>query len=164
MTTRILVPQLDANTIDVTVTAWHKQPGDAIREGENIAEITTDKAAFELEAPASGTLLTILAAPKSVVPAGYILGIIGAAGQSDATAEADNNATLAAYRTATGAPVPAATTTTPVADAQKPAARVRATPKARRLARQQGLDLALIQRETGAEVIDEAVLTAYSNR
>ena len=155
--TRILVPQLDANTIDVTVTAWRKRPGDAVREGESLAELTTDKAVFDLEAPASGTLLAVLAAPKSVVPSGYILGVIGAAGESDAAAEAENAAILAAYRAATGTAAPAAA----AAAAAKSAARVRATPKARRLAQQRGLDLARVQAETGAEVIDETVLAAY---
>jgi len=157
--TRILVPQLDANTIDVTVTAWRKRPGDAVREGESLAELTTDKAAFDLEAPASGTLLAVLAAPKSVVPSGYILGVIGAAGESDAAAEAENAAILAAYRAATGTAAPAAAAA--AAAAAKPAARVRATPRARRLAQQRGLDLARVQAETGAEVIDETVLAAY---
>ncbi len=158
--TRILVPQLDANTIDVTVTAWRKRPGDAVREGESLAELTTDKAVFDLEAPASGTLLAVLAAPKSVVPSGYILGVIGAAGESDAAAEAENAAILAAYRAATGTAAPAAA----AAAAAKSAARVRATPKARRLAQQRGLDLARVQAETGAEVIDETVLAAYLER
>ena len=161
MSTRILVPQLDANTIDVTVTAWHKQPGDTITAGESIAEITTDKAAFELEAPASGTLLVVLAALKSVVPAGYILGIIGTSGETDPAAEPENAALLASYHATTG-------TTAPAVDAAKSTdthatavARVRATPKARRLAKQQGIDLTRVQAETGADVIDEAVLSPY---
>ncbi len=157
--TRILVPQLDANTIDVTVTAWRKQPGDTVAEGETVAELTTDKAAFDLESPASGSLLAILAAPKSVVPSGYILGVIGAQGEADPTAEAANAALLANYRTATGAASPAAPAVT-AADTPAPA-RVRATPKARRLAQQHGIDLARVQAETKVEVVDEATLAPY---
>ena len=156
MTTRIRVPQLDANTIDVTVTAWHKQLGDGVVAGETIGELTTDKAAFDLEAPASGTLLAILAAPRSVVPAGYVIGVIGDPGDSDPDAEADNAALLAAYRASTGASPAAA-----VAAAEPAAGRVRATPKARRLAQQHGIDLARVQIETGAEVVDEAALAPY---
>ncbi len=159
MTTRIRVPQLDANTIDVTVTAWRKQPGECVAAGETIAELTTDKAAFDLEAPASGTLLAILAAPRSVVPSGYVIGVIGDPGASDPAAEADNAALLAAYRAATGA-APAAPAAAP-APAQPATARVRATPKARRLAQQHGIDLARVQIETGAEVVDEAALAPY---
>jgi len=157
MTTRILVPQLDANTRDVTVTAWHKRPGDAVAAGESIAELTTDKAAFDLESPASGTLLAVLAEPKSVVPPGYVLGVIGAPGDADPAADADNAALLASYRAAAGAAAGASSASA----APAAAARVRATPKARRLAQQRGLDLARIQAETGAEVVDEAVLAPY---
>ena len=57
MITRIIVPQLDANTVDVTVTAWRKAPGDRVQAGELIADLTTDKATFELEAAGSGVLL-----------------------------------------------------------------------------------------------------------
>ena len=156
MTTRIRVPQFDANTIDVTVTAWHKQLGECVVAGETIAELTTDKAAFDLEAPASGTLLAILAAPRSVVPAGYVIGVIGDPGDADPDAEADNAALLAAYRASTGASPAAA-----AAAAQPAAGRVRATPKARRLAQQHGIDLARVQTETGAEVVDEAALAPY---
>lgn len=156
MTTRIRVPQLDANTIDVTVTAWHKQPGEGVVAGETIGELTTDKAAFDLEAPASGTLLAILAAPRSVVPAGYVIGVIGDPGDADPDAEADNATLLAAYRASTGASPAAA-----VAAAEPAAGRVRATPKARRLAQQHGIDLARVQIETGAEVVDEAALAPY---
>ncbi len=59
--TRIIIPQLDANLVDVTITAWKKAPGEQLEKGETIAELTTDKAVYELEAPESGELLQIVA-------------------------------------------------------------------------------------------------------
>jgi len=152
--TRIIIPQLDANLIDVTITRWRKQVGDSVTAGESIAELTTDKAVYELEAPAAGTLLFIYAAEKSVVPTGFAVGLIGNPGESDPEAEAANAARLAAFR---GTPVAAKEH----AAVKEHAARVRATPRARRLAQEKGLDLAQIQAETGAELIDEKVLDAY---
>ena len=149
--TRITIPQLDVNLIDVTVTCWHKQPGDTVTAGENLADLTTDKAVYELESPAAGTLLAIHAAPKSLVPTGYIAGLIGAPGDTDPGIEAENAALMAAYR----GPAVAA------APSRDRAPRVRATPRARRLAQENNLDLAKIQAETGAEVIDETVLAPY---
>ncbi len=149
--TRIIIPQLDANLVDVTVTRWRKHLGETVTSGEALAELTTDKAAYELEAPATGTLLAVFAAEKSVVPTGYIVGLIGAAGEADAGAEAENEVLMAAYRGPVSAPAPS----------RERAVRVRATPRARRLAQEQGLDLAKIQAETGAEVLDEAVLAPY---
>lgn len=176
MIVRITVPHLDANIIDVTVTAWRKAPGDRVQTGEIVAELTTDKAAFELESAGNGTLLEILAAPKSVVPSGYILAVLGTPGEVDAEAVGLNQALLAKYRTEAGVqrsevraqPLPPVTNHLPPNTSHQtpaaPATRVRATPRARRLAQEQGLDLARIQSETGAEVIDESVLLAYQHK
>jgi len=160
MITRIIVPQLDANTIDVTVTAWRKAPGDRVQAGELIADLTTDKATFELEASGSGVLLAILAATKSVVPSGYILAILGEPGETDAAAVAANQTLMAAYGQGRA---PASSSASPLPATPSPA-RIRATPRARRLAQEHGLDLARIQSETGAAVIDEAVLKPYLDR
>jgi pyruvate dehydrogenase E2 component (dihydrolipoamide acetyltransferase) len=148
--TRIIIPQLDVNLVDVTVTAWRKQPGDTVAAGESLADLTTDKAVYELEAPAAGTLLDVFAEEKSVVPTGFIVGLIGAPGETDPGVEADNAALMTAYRGPTAPP-----------PSRDRAARVRATPRARRLAQEKGLDLAKIQTETGAEIIDETVLAPY---
>ena len=150
--THITIPQLDANLVDVTVTRWRKKPGDTVKAGESIAELTTDKAVYELEAPADGTLLAIYAAEKSVVPTGFIVGLIGLPGETAPEAGAENAAKMAAYR---GTSAPAA------APARDAGTRVRATPRARRLAQEKGLDLAKIQAETGAELIDEKILAPY---
>jgi len=165
MVTRITVPFLDANAIDVTVTAWCKAPGDRVQLGEIVAELTTDKATFELESIGSGTLLEILAAPKSVVPSGYILALLGEPDEADPAAVAYNQALMEKYKSeargqrpeVSGQPLPPITYHQP----PSPATRVRATPRARRLAQEQGIDLVRVQAESGAEVIDEAVLQKY---
>jgi pyruvate/2-oxoglutarate dehydrogenase complex dihydrolipoamide acyltransferase (E2) component len=145
--TRVIIPTLDANLVDVTVTCWKKNPGDIVEKGETIAELTTDKAAYELEAPASGALLQVLAPEKSVVPTGFIVAVIGTDGEIDSDAQEENAKSMAEYRGE--APQGVAETMTDY----RP--RVRATPKARRLARQHGLDLDAIARQSGIEVVDE---------
>ena len=151
--TRVIIPQLDANLVDVTITSWKKSIGDSITKGETIAELTTDKAVYELEAPESGELLTIIAAEKSVVPTGYITALIGNSGEDDPLAEADNASCMASYR--------GDSSSNSSENTRERKARVRATPKARRLARKKGLDLEEIQKKTGAEVIDEAAITKF---
>ena len=147
--TKIIIPQLDANLVDVTITRWRKQVGDAVAAGEIVADLTTDKAAYELESPASGTLLAITAAEKSIVLAGSAIGILGEPGEAVEVAEG-------------GASRPVTQESAGDASASAPRApRVRATPRARRLAQEKGLDLAKIQAETGAEIIDETVLAPY---
>ncbi len=165
---RITVPFIDANIVDVTVTGWRKAPGASVAAGEIIAEVTTDKAAFEIEAPAAGTLLAVYADRKSVVPVHFILGLIGAPGEQDPGVAAENEARLRAYRAqvSTTAPVPppstaAAPGAAPAAAVAPRPASVRATPKARRLAQAHGLDLAAIQQQAGVELITESVLEPF---
>jgi pyruvate/2-oxoglutarate dehydrogenase complex dihydrolipoamide acyltransferase (E2) component len=149
--TRIIIPQLDANIVDVTVSRWRKTIGEPVSAGETVVELTTDKAVYELEAPASGVLLAVYAQPKSIVPAGYIVGLVGSAGETDDAAAAANEELMLAYRGPAEAP----------AAVRERAPRVRATPRARRLAQEQGIDLAKVQAETGAAVVDETVLAPY---
>jgi pyruvate/2-oxoglutarate dehydrogenase complex dihydrolipoamide acyltransferase (E2) component len=150
--TRITIPQLDANIVDVMLSRWCKQTGEAVTAGETVAELTTDKALYELEAPASGILLEVLATEKSVVPTGYIIGLIGEPGESDPDAVAANELVTAKYR---------ASDAVASAPLKERAPRVRATPRARRLAREHGVDLAEVQAASNAEVVDETVLEAY---
>ena len=162
--TRITVPFLDANILDVTVVKWRKARGEAIAAGEVAVEVSTDKAAFEIEAPASGTLLDIFAPEKSIVPVKYVLGLIGQEGEADPSAAADNAALMASYRSALAAP-PAvapkpATSATPAAPSSSGPA-LRATPKARRYAQSKGIDLADVARATGATMITEALIAQY---
>lgn len=168
--TRITVPFLDANIVDATVVAWHKAVGDQVAAGELIAEVSTDKAAYEIEAPASGELLAVFAPVKSLIPVKFILGLIGEKGESDQAAESFNADCMAAYRSGVAASQPSGIQTSkhPNLQASKPlsadAGRLRATPKARRLAQSKGLDLAEIAKATGAGMITEAVIEAYLNR
>jgi pyruvate/2-oxoglutarate dehydrogenase complex dihydrolipoamide acyltransferase (E2) component len=75
----VKVPTLDTNIEEVTLTGWLKREGDRVRKGDPLVEMTTEKAAFELEAPAAGVLRKILAREKSVVPVGYVVALIGGA-------------------------------------------------------------------------------------
>jgi pyruvate/2-oxoglutarate dehydrogenase complex dihydrolipoamide acyltransferase (E2) component len=149
--TSITIPQLDANIVDVTITSWHNKVGDLLVKGECVAVLTTDKASYELEAPAAGTLLAILAPVKSIVPTGSVIGLIGQPGEKVETALPEMMHGQKDARTAGG-----------VREAVRAASpRVRATPRARRLAQEKGFDLVAIQAALGVEIVDEAAIAAY---
>ncbi len=167
--TRLTIPFLDVNILDVTITSWLKNPGDSLSQGECVAELTTDKATFELEAPASGTLLAIYAPAKSIVPINYIIGLIGTAGSTDPSIEEDNNTIMQAYQnqtstsaapTTSAAPQPVAAPPATAAPATSQTA-VRATPRVRRQAHSLGIDLADVQKATGASMITSEILDSY---
>jgi pyruvate dehydrogenase E2 component (dihydrolipoamide acetyltransferase) len=124
------MPDLATTGSPVRVLAWRKQPGDAIKAGEILLEIETDKAAMEVEATVSGTLLAQRIAPGAEALAGDVIADIGLAGETPAAPPprglfARNRAAAAVPAPArTPAPTPApAANGIPLSPAQRTAAR-----------------------------------------
>ena len=82
MATKVLVPLLGEGVEEVTVTKWLKQEGDSIKEFEPLLEASTYKVATEIAAPASGTVLKIVAQEGVPAKVGTILAFIGRPGES----------------------------------------------------------------------------------
>ncbi len=102
MATKVLVPLLGEGVEEVTVTKWLKHEGDAIQELEPLLEVNTDKVDTEIPAPASGTVLKIVAPEGLPAKVGTVLAFIGKPGESVQTAAA------AAVAKAPPAAIPAA--------------------------------------------------------
>ena len=159
MITRVSIPKFDANMVEVTVGAWLIREGATVRKNDPLVELITDKAAFEFEAPVSGVLRKILAREKSIVPVGYILGLIG--GSDDVLPDVDrfNQKLLARSRKAAGVPEKETGKTADAPTGER--AVVRATPAARRLAREKGIDLHNLKQTMSGEVITEEMVLAW---
>ena len=164
MITKVLMPKLSEAMETGKVIKWLKKEGDAIRGGDVIAEIETDKANVEIEAFGAGVLRKILIGEGGQVPVGETIGVIadpaddiaalgaGAAAPRPAVASAPAAASPAAvppmesYRS-----VPETTRVVPMAPAAAPAAapgaggRIKASPLAKKIAAQSGVDLRLLQ-------------------
>ncbi|CAG0989979.1 partial Dihydrolipoyllysine-residue succinyltransferase component of 2-oxoglutarate dehydrogenase complex, partial [Anaerolineae bacterium] len=69
----ILVPSLPESVSDATLVAWHKQPGDWVDAGDNLADLETDKVILEVPAPNSGILKQIVKTPGDIVLPGELL-------------------------------------------------------------------------------------------
>lgn len=69
----ILVPSLPESVSDATLVAWHKQPGDRVEAGENLADLETDKVILEVPAPSSGVILEIVRTAGETVVSGELL-------------------------------------------------------------------------------------------
>ncbi len=82
MATKVLVPLLGEGVEEVTVIKWLKQEGDSIKELEPLLEVNTDKVDTEIPAPASGTVLKIVAQEGLPAKVGAILAFIGKPGES----------------------------------------------------------------------------------
>lgn len=151
----IFMPRLSDTMEEGTITRWLKQPGDQVNKGDIVAEVETDKANMEIEAYDSGILEQITVTEGETAPIGQTIAIIGsgkgASKQPAAAQHAAPSATQAAARPAqqqstngassTNTPAPAVA----ASQASESGVRVKASPLARRIAEEHGIDLARIQ-------------------
>lgn len=152
-------PKIGTNVEEGMVGEWHKAEGDTVAEGDALVELITDKATFDLEAEATGVLRKILAPTKSHVPVDYILALIGAEDESLPDVAAENERLMSVYRARAGAADWGHSKRNAPKAAPK---RIRATPAARRLARQKGIDLSAVRPSGGRQVISEVDVQAHT--
>src|ERR1700731_1699523 len=86
-TMQVTLPEMGESVTEGTVAKWLKQPGDQVREGEGLVEVTTDKVDAEVPAPASGTLVKILAEAGKTVAVGAALAEIAVDADGDGAAK-----------------------------------------------------------------------------
>ena len=137
MPATVIMPALELAQETGKVLRWLKHPGDSVRKGEPIVEIETDKVTVEVEAPAAGVLGEVSAQPGDVVPVGRTIALILGAGE-------------------TGSPAAAAPAAAPTPAPEV----VRASPLARKVAEQHGVDIAQVRTASGR--IEKADVLATS--
>jgi pyruvate/2-oxoglutarate dehydrogenase complex dihydrolipoamide acyltransferase (E2) component len=81
MAVRVIMPQAGQDLETGTVTAWLKAEGDAVAKGEPIVQIETEKISVEVESPATGTVLRIVAPAGSEVPIFSTIAVVGTPGE-----------------------------------------------------------------------------------
>jgi pyruvate dehydrogenase E2 component (dihydrolipoamide acetyltransferase) len=158
----INMPKLSDEMTEGKLADWLKKEGDEVKAGEVVAQVETEKATLDIEAFESGVLLAILVQKGETAPVGKPIAWLGARGEevpATATATATptptaiGTATATRSATATATAIPAATPTptstpTPTKAVTAPPAprdgRIIASPAARKLARERGLDLAAL--------------------
>ena len=158
MASRVVMPKLTDTMEEGVLLAWKKHEGDHVQAGEVLAEIETDKAVMDLEAFASGILRKTLVQDGETVVSGALIGVI---------AEADEDITPALTDTMAAAPSPGSGTKTPAAPSAGPTptvpargerARPLASPRAKTLAAERGIDLStIIGTGPGGRIVEEDV-------
>lgn len=160
MPINILMPALSPTMEKGNLAKWLKKEGDTIKSGDVIAEIETDKATMEVEAVDEGILAKIVVPEGSAdVPVNQLIALIAGEGEDPKSVAASGGSAPAAAKPAPApkaeapAPAPASAPTSAPAPAAKPngaaaaqaGARVFASPLAKRIAKDAGLDLSAIQ-------------------
>ena len=153
MAYEILMPQLGLTMEEGTVSQWIKHEGDAVKAGDVVAEITTDKLTHELQSEHDGVLLKIVAQEGEDVPVKGVLAYIGEAGESITAAPA---AAPAAEESVPAAASPAAAA--PTADGR----RIRISPLARKTAAKLGVTdfAAIVGSGTSGRITQKDILAA----
>ena len=146
----IVMPALEMAQETGKLLSWRKREGDAIAKGEPLLDIETDKAVVEIEAPADGILAGVKAQAGDVIPVGQTIAWIVNLGEKPPVEEAASASGRRMDTKAAPATAAAAVANAPAAAAAAPAANARISPKARRLAREHGVELSRV-RGTGSE-------------
>ncbi|MGZ8545070.1 MAG: pyruvate dehydrogenase complex dihydrolipoamide acetyltransferase [Flavisolibacter sp.] len=149
----VLMPRLSDTMTEGVVASWHKKVGDQVKKGDVLADIETDKATMELESYKNGTLLYQGAQAGEKIQVNDLLCIIGEEGKVDV------KSIVSASKSASGTPAPAArqeaaaetkksapaepeTSTSPEASVSvDEGGRIKASPLAKKLAKEKGIDL-----------------------
>ena len=154
----IVMPALEMAQETGKLLSWRKKEGDAISKGEPLLDVETDKAVVEIEAPADGVLAGVKAHEGDVIPVGQTIAWIVDPGEKPPQEEA---ASASGRRMDTKAAPSAAAVApnTSAASAAAPASSARISPKARRLAREHGVDLSRVRGTGGeGEILAEDIL------
>ena len=145
MLIELKVPSFPESVTDGTVLNWNKRPGEAVKRDESIVDIETDKVVFEVPAPKDGVLEEIVEKEGSVVVSGQLIGRMREGGTAAGTAEPEGTDDVAEPTTAAGAPF--------------------ATPSARRLIAEHGLDINSVEGSgSGSRILKEDVLKVISSQ
>jgi len=154
MATNVIMPALELAQETGKLLRWIKAPGDTVRKGEPIAEVETDKVTIELEAPATGVLRDVTAQEGDVVPVGHTIAVIAAAGELSTLSPQGRGQGEGRGGEGRGGEEPGGQGASAEADA-----RVKASPLARKVAEEHGVDLARVKTASGK--IEKADVLAY---
>ena len=159
MALEIVMPQLGLTMTEGSVARWHKQTGEPVEKGDLLFEVVTDKVDMDVESPASGVLVEILIEPERTVPVGTVIARLLEPGESYSPPPAKAETKLPMDKTPLEPPRTQARDTREIASLRP--GKVRASPRARRLAESLNLDLAAIRGSgTGGRIVEADVRSA----
>jgi len=158
MASRVVMPKLTDTMEEGVVVKWKKREGEVVGSGDVLAEIETDKAVMDLEAFASGTLRRVLVPEGTTVKAGELIAVIADPDEDIAPVLAETMSLAPALKSNQGRPTPPAP---PGAQPAREEDRVKASPRAKTMARERGIDLASVTGSgPGGRIVEEDILKA----
>src|SRR5687768_2000121 len=161
MPVEVRVPPLGESVTEATVASWLKRVGDVVEAGEPLVELETDKVNVDVAAERSGVLTQVVHDTGATVHPGDVLAMVSESGgvsETDGQASDQANGQTAVVADAAGAVATSASASSVSSPAMPPPDRPHASPVARRMADEHGLDLAQVAGSgTGGRVTREDV-------
>lgn len=159
----LLMPKLGMEMKEGSVAAWHVKEGDRVRQGDVVLEIETEKITYEIQAPVTGILRKVAAREGEVRPIGGLLGTI--TGDGEGLDPRELVVVSPAAPGPVGPPDDMPQRSAPAAGVREGEERTIATPAAKRLAREQGINIrTLTAAEPGRRITEKDVLAAVEVR
>jgi pyruvate dehydrogenase E2 component (dihydrolipoamide acetyltransferase) len=167
MATPIIMPKQGQSVESCVIVGWKKRAGDPVKAGDIVCEVETDKATFEVESPANGTLLAIFFETGSDVPVLTPIAAIGSPGENVESLRGSGPAVAVATpgaAVAPAAPAKPSTVSASAAPAQPQlAGKILASPRAKALAAARGVSLARLHGSgPGGRIIERDVAAAQA--
>ena len=144
MAIQIEMPKLSDTMTEGTLIKWHKKVGDPVEIGDILAEVETDKATMEMEAFDEGTLTEILIQEGEKAAIGAVLAVLDGDGSGAAPSPAASDAAPAAEAKTEATPAPGKPAAAPAPAKDADGSRIKASPLARKVAGELGVDLSTL--------------------
>jgi pyruvate dehydrogenase E2 component (dihydrolipoamide acetyltransferase) len=158
MAVSVVMPALEMAQETGKVISWRKREGEQVAKGEPLLEVETDKAIVEVESPGDGILSSVSAREGAVIPVGQTIAWLLAPGEAPPLATAPTQTGRRQDSAAGGSSATSAGTSTPTAPVLT---ELRISPKARRLAREHGVDVTRLRGSgPGGEILAEDIMNA----
>ena len=158
MAVSVVMPALEMAQETGKVISWRKREGEQVAKGEPLLEVETDKAVVEVESPGDGILSSVSAREGAVIPVGQTIAWLLAPGEAPPIATAPTQTGRRTDSASAGGGAASAAVTTP---APPVPTELRISPKARRLAREHGVDVTRLRGSgPGGEILAEDILQA----
>jgi pyruvate dehydrogenase E2 component (dihydrolipoamide acetyltransferase) len=162
MAISVVMPALEMAQETGKLISWLKKEGDAVAKGEPLLEVETDKAVMEVESPGDGVLAGVRVQAGGEVPVGRTIAWIVGPGEAPPTEEAQVES---GRKIAAAVPPSPAVASVAVAGAPSSAREIKISPKARRLASERGINLAVVRGSgPSGEILASDILAAAQSK
>jgi len=159
---KVALPRLFENMEEATIGRWLVREGDAVSVGTPLCEVITEKTTLELPSEVAGTLRQLVAPEKAVVPAGFVLALVGEADEPLIDVSAENAGAGLTPSSNRADLIRLEEGVSPAPKPENTSSRLRATPAARRAAKELGVDLEAVAKQFAGKVLSEDDVNSFA--